>query len=109
VGAEPRSCGHKGRPYNQQQIVHIEQPLAFYLRHLMALNLVHQSLAATGMLRHRVFPVDVLLQISLCGKLKLRNCARPGKSCRVFYWAKEATSSVHVGSSRKAIPAGPRP
>jgi hypothetical protein len=24
-----------------------------------------------------------------------------GKSCRAFYWAKEATSSVHVGSPAK--------
>jgi hypothetical protein len=43
-----------------------------------------ESLPPTGMLGHRAFPVDVLSQISLFGKLKLRNCARPGKSCRVF-------------------------
>jgi hypothetical protein len=55
VGAEPRSGGHKGRPYDQQQIVHAEKPLAFYFRHLMALNLVHQSLAATGMRGYRTF------------------------------------------------------
>jgi hypothetical protein len=55
VGAEPRSGGHKGRPYDQQQIVHAEKPLAFYFRHLMALNPVHQNPAATGMLGHRTF------------------------------------------------------